>query len=46
MLFEVYWNYAMALNPAGRREMRTGIMGDGEKAVPCQIRDWKAEGRS
>lgn len=46
MSFEVYWSCAMALNPAGRREMRTSIMGDDEKALPCQITDWKAEGRS
>ena len=39
MSFEVYWSFAMALNPAEGREMRTSIMGDEDKALPCQITD-------
>lgn len=33
MSFEVFWSCAAALNPAGRREKRTSIMGDEEKSA-------------
>lgn len=42
MSFEVCWSRATALNPADRWEKRTGIMGDEEKALPCQITNWKS----